>query len=148
MKENEDSKKINEKEKHKEKAPKKINNKENIDNKEQKDLIVKHEKPFKDKKAKWLRQTSLTALLIVIIVAVCIGINIAVDNINIADFDFTKDKIYSLSDASKQIVQAVDKDVEIMLINMPDYEDFAKKYNSVNDNVKVEVIDDITSRPD
>ena len=116
MKENEDSKKINEKEKHKEKAPNKINNKENIDNKEQKDLIVKHEKPFKDKKAKWLRQTSLTALLIVIIVAVCIGINIAVDNINIADFDFTKDKIYSLSDASKQIVQAVDKDVEIMLI--------------------------------
>ena len=148
MKENEDSKKINEKEKHKEKAPKKINNKENIDNKEQKDLIVKHEKPFKDKKAKWLRQTSLTALLIVIIVAVCIGINIAVDNINIADFDFTKDKIYSLSDASKQIVQAVDKDVEIMLINMPDYEDFAKKYNSVNKNITVEVIDDLTSRTD
>lgn len=141
------------------KDSKNLNNKENQKNKESKDLIVKKEKPFKDKKAKWLRQTSLTVLLIVIIVAVCIGINIAVEKVNITDFDFTQDKIYSLSDASKQIIQAVDKDVEIIILNQNLFnqmlgtnyngiEDVSKKYNSVNKNITVEVIDDLTSRTD
>ena len=116
--------------------------------KKSKDLIVKKEKPFKEKRAKWLRQTSLTVLLILIIVAACVGINIGVEEINLADFDFTQDKIYTLSDMSKQIAKSIDKDVEILLINMSDYEDFAKKYNSENKRITVEVIDDVTARTD
>lgn len=116
--------------------------------KEKKDLVVKKEKPFKEKKAKWLRQTSLTVLLILIIVAACIGINILVEEQNWADFDFTQDKIYSLSDMSKQIAESIDTDVEIILINMESYEEFAQKYNSVNDRITVEVIDDVTARTD
>ncbi len=117
--------------------------------KESKELVVKKEKPYKERKGKWLRQTSLTVLLILIIVVACIGINLFVENQNIAEFDFTKDKVYSLSDMSVSITEGIDQEVEIILINMADAQiDFAKKYNSVNDNVKVEVIDDITSRPD
>ena len=116
--------------------------------KKSKDLIVKKEKPFKEKRAKWLRQTSLTVLLILIIVAACVEINIGVEEINLADFDFTQDKIYTLSDMSKQIAKSIDKDVEILLINMSDYEDFAKKYNSENKRITVEVIDDVTARTD
>lgn len=116
--------------------------------KQSKDLVVKKQKPYKDKKAKWLRDTSLTVLLIVIIVATCIGLNIAIEAINPADFDFTKDKVNSLSDMSKQIAATIDEDVEILLINMSDYEDFAKKYNSENDRITVEVINDVTARTD
>ena len=52
--------------------------------KESKELVVKKEKPYKERKGKWLRQTSLTVLLILIIVVACIGINLFVENQNIA----------------------------------------------------------------
>lgn len=97
---------------------------------------------------KWLRQTSLTVLLILIIIAVCIGVNIFVDEVNLPEFDFTKDKIYSLSDMSKQVVNGINQDVEIILVNMDSIEDFAKKYSSENKKIIVEVINDLTSRPD
>lgn len=128
-------------------------------NTENKELVVKKEKPFKDKKAKWLRQTSLTVVLILIIVAACIGINILVEEVNIADIDFTQDKVYSLSDMSKSMIGGIDKEVEIMIIN-PDLinqmvgtnyngiEDVAKKYNSVNKKIKITIIDDVNSVPE
>ena len=114
-----------------------------------KELIVRTEKNVKDKKSKWLRQTSLTVLLIIIIIAACIGINLSVEKINIADFDLTKDKIYSLSEQSKQVAKSINQDVEIMLLNMTEAEkDFANKYSSINDKIKVEVIEDVTTRTD
>ena len=128
---------------------KKENKKEEKINKENKDLIVKKEKKQKTGTGKWLKQTSLTVLLILIIVAVCIGINILVENANLTDFDFTEDKIYSLSEQSKDIAESIDEDVEIILVNMSEsQEDYANKYNSVNDKIKVEVVNDVTSRPD
>ena len=138
---------------HKEENNKKENtqkiNKNVTNNSDNNKLIVKKEKPFKEKRAKWLRQTSLTVVLILLIVAACIGINILVEEINIADFDFTQDKIYSLSDRSKSIIEPINKEVQITIFNMTEsIEDFAKKYNSENKNIKVEVIDDLSSRPD
>ena len=97
------------------------------ENNTSKDLIVKKGKKVNLGRGKWLRQTSLTVLLILIIIAVCIGINLLVEQKNFADFDVTEDKIYSLSDMSKSIASSVDKDVEIILINMSEsVEDFAK----------------------
>ena len=120
-----------------------------IEQKENKELIVKKEEKTRIGTGKWLRQTSLTVLLILIIVAVCIGLNIFVENANLTDFDFTEDKIYSLSEQSKDIAESIDQDVEIILVNMSEsQEDYAKKYNSINSKITVEVIDDVTSRPD
>lgn len=148
---------------HKEENNKKENtqkiNKNVTNNSDNNKLIVKKEKPFKEKRAKWLRQTSLTVVLILLIVAACIGINILVEEINIADFDFTQEKIYSLSDMTKSMTSSIDKNIEIMIIN-PDkinemigtnyngIEEVAKKYNSINDKITVEVINDINSIPD
>lgn len=127
-------------------------NKENIidnDKNQEKNLVVKKEKKSRIEIRKIFKQTSLTILLIAIIITVCIGINIFVEDANWSDLDFTQDKIYSLSDMSKQIAEAVNEEVKITLINMPEAQiDFAKKYNSVNKNIKVEVIDDVTSRTD
>ena len=116
--------------------------------KKKENLTIKKVKKEKGSMGKWLRQTSLTVLLILIIISACIGINIAMDNVTLADFDFTKDKIYSLSDMSKQVAEGINQDVEIILINMSQVEDFAKKYSSVNNKIKVEIIEDVTSRPD
>ncbi len=117
-----------------------------------KDLIVKEEKKektFKERRGKWLRQTSLTVLIILIIIAACIGLNLFVENANLADFDFTQDKIYSLSDTSKQMAKSIDKEIEMILINMPEaQQDFAKKYNSENDKIKVEIVGNATDSTD
>ena len=130
--------------------------KESIIKEENKDLVKVKEK--KEKKemvekedggtGKWLKQTSLTVLLILIIVTVCVGINIFVDEVNLPELDFTKDKIYSLSDMSKQVANGIEQDVELTLVNMNGVEDFARKYSSENSKIKVDVINDLTSRPD
>lgn len=115
---------------------------------ENKKLAIKNEKRENNGLGKWIRQTSLTVLLILIIVATAIGINLVIEEANLTDFDFTQDKIYSLSDMSKQVAQGIKQNVEIIIVKMPEVEDFAKKYNSVNDKIKVELVEDITARPD
>lgn len=121
-------------------------NKENENKKQQKALSVKKEKRGK---GRWIRKTSLTVLLILIIIVVCIGLNLAVENANFSDIDVTKDKVYSLSEKSKDITKSIDKDIEITLINMGESEkDFVNKYSSLNDKIKIETIDDLTTRTD
>ena len=118
-------------------------------NDESKELIKSKKVKEKHGTSKWLKQTSLTIILILLIIAICIGINIIVDNANLIDIDVTKDKVYSLSQKSEEIAKTLDEDVEIMLINMGETEeDFVKKYSSLNDKIKINKIDDINSRPD
>jgi len=102
-------------------------------------------------KKKWLRDTFYTVLLIAIIFAVYYLINFAVEKINAEDLDLTSDKIYSISDFTRTKLGNLDKEVEIDLLNMSQYEyiiDFSNKYTQVNSNIKIERVDDLTSRPD
>lgn len=102
-------------------------------------------------KKKWLRETSLTIVLVLIIIAIYFEINALVDKLNISDLDLTKEQIYSLSDETKTKIQGIGKKVNITLINMSSYEyviDYANKYSEENSNIAIERIDDISSRPD
>lgn len=114
-----------------------------------KELVVKKEKANKIGIGKILRKTSLTILLILIIIAVCVGINIFAGASNWQTFDFTEDKIHSLSDMSKQMLESLDKDVKITIINMSEIEEnLANQYNSINNRITVEVVDDMSARTD
>ena len=102
-------------------------------------------------KKKWLRDTFLTILLIAIIFAIYYGVNIGIKNLNLKDIDTTADKIYSISEATETKLKNLDKKVTIELINMGNFSyilDFANKYTTVNSNISVERIDDISARPD
>ena len=102
-------------------------------------------------KKKWLRDTFLTILLIVIIFAIYFAINFVTGKLNLSDIDTTSDKIYSISEATEAKLKNLDKQVNVELINMGNYSyilDFAKKYTNVNSNITVDRIDDINSRPD
>lgn len=102
-------------------------------------------------KKKWLRDTFLTILLIVIIFVIYFGINYGVKKLNLKDIDLTTDKIYSISESTKTKLENLEKDVTIQLINMNDYvylQDFANRYTQLNEHIKVERIDDLSSRPD
>ena len=102
-------------------------------------------------KKKWLRETSLTLLLIAIIVAIYFEINVLVDKLNVPDIDLTKSQIYSLSDETKDKIKGIDKEIDILLINMQSYDyvtEYADKYTAENQNIKIERIDNLASRTD
>ena len=102
-------------------------------------------------KNKWLIKGTSTLLLVLIIIALYVGINILANEINIEDLDFTEKKLYSLSDETKTKIKDLNEDVTIQLINASDYvylTDYAKKYEAINDKIKVEEITDLSSRVD
>ena len=102
-------------------------------------------------KSKWLVKASTTLLLVLIIFAIYIGVTKLLENVNIPDVDCTTNKIYSLSDETKSRLKDIDKDIEITLINYgssDSMKNIMDQYKALNKKIKVEEIDDITSRID
>lgn len=102
-------------------------------------------------KKKWLKNTLFTVLSILIVVAIFVGINIAVEKANFADIDLTSEKLYSLSDESKDKLKDISQETKILLIGMQNYaqpEKFANLYNKYNEKITYEKIEDISKRPD
>ena len=100
------------------------------------------------KSARILRNLLVTILLMLVIVALCVGLNILIDKLNIPDVDLTQEKLYSLSQESKDKIKSVNKDTKIILYNMDDVKDFAELYNRENSHITCEVLTDVTTRPD
>lgn len=102
-------------------------------------------------KNKWLVKGTTTILLILIVIACYIGLNMLVEKINVEDLDFTEKKLYSLSDETKTKLKDLDEDITIQLINAENYSyltEYAKKYTTLNNKIKVEEITDLSSRID
>ncbi len=102
-------------------------------------------------KRKWLIDGTKTLILIAIIILVYIGVNILLEKVVLPDLDCTQDKIYSLSDESKDKLKGIDKEVTITLINYSSNTslvNFMEKYTGLNNNIKLEKIDDLSSRTD
>ena len=92
---------------------------------------------------KWLSNTAQTFLLVVILVAVFISINIYVQNLELDTIDVTKNKIYTLSDASKNVIKNVNKDVTIYLYGIEEdstLTNFVKQYSKINNHIKWEIL--------
>ncbi len=98
-------------------------------------------------KNKWLRSIVLTLLLVAIIICAYLAINYAVEKANIADIDMTKEKIYSISQETKDKLGNLDTDVTISIYNMNEYvKDFANQYARLTDKIKVEQVESLTSK--
>ena len=101
-------------------------------------------------KKKWLIDGTKTTILVLIIIAVFIAINFGMQTLDLAPLDFTQEKLYTLTDESKEKVKNIDKDVNIYFIGYTDEEptvDLAKQYNNANKRINVEAVD-INNRPD
>ena len=101
-------------------------------------------------KRNWLSKTAMTILLIFICIAIFIALNLWVRSLNLTSIDITEQKLYSLSDESKEQVKNVKKDVTIYFFGFNkdnSIVDLSKQYQKINDKVKVEIID-TASRPD
>lgn len=116
----------------------------------QKQLITKKKEKNK-KSGKFLLSGIVTILLVIILIDIYILVNIGLDKITLPEFDFTENKVYSLSDETKTKLQNLETEVKITLIN---YEDgnvvinFAEKYILLNKKITIEKITDLASRKD
>lgn len=89
--------------------------------------------------------------LFFIIIFIYFFVNIIFEKINLKDIDFTKNQLYSLSEESKTKIASINKKIKIELINLDSYqyiEEYIKKYRDLNQNIEIEKISNIASRPD
>ena len=109
-----------------------------------------HSKFIEIIKKKWLVDTSKTFLLMAIIVAIFISINVLMQNWNPTPIDFSQEKLYTLTDESKEKVKNIDKDVNIYFVGYTDEDnnlELAKQYKKANEKITAEAVD-ANNRPD
>lgn len=124
---------------------------EKIKSKEKKEKKEKKPNKFiQTIKKKWLVDGSKTFLLVVIIIAIFIGINMGMQELELTPLDFSQEQLYTLTEESKEKVKDIDKDVHIYFIGYTDEDtnlSLAKQYKNVNEKIVAETID-INNRPD
>ena len=127
--------------------------------KEKKEKKEKKKKNKKDKetnkfvqtvKRKWLIDGSRTLSLVLLILAAFLGINTGMKVLDLTPIDLTQEKLYTLTDESKERVKDIDKDVHIYFVGYTDDNAdlaLAKQYKDVNEKIVAEAVD-AESRPD
>ena len=101
-------------------------------------------------KKKWIADTTRVILLVALLVVAYLAINMLADKFNLPTLDFTEEKLYSVSDESKEKVKDIDQEVTIYFFGADENTaiiDFAKQYTAINNKIKVEVVDSM-QRPD
>ena len=148
---------VQEKQKHKEE--KAIEKKKAKEGKETKKIKNTKKQVKKDKetsefvqkiKKKWLIDGSKTLILVLLIIAVFLAINIGVQSLDLTPIDLTQEKLYTLTDESKERVKNIDKDVNIYFVGYSDSDAdlaLAKQYKSANKRIVAEAVS-ADDRPD
>ena len=101
-------------------------------------------------KKKWLIKGSTTILLVAAIVLIFIAINMIMQYLELAPLDFTEEKLYSLTDESKEKVKNIEKNINMYFIGYSEDSsiiDLSKQYHNANEKIEVEAVD-INDRPD
>lgn len=109
---------------------------------------------FKEKfiikfKQNWIRNNSMTILLIAILITIFIALNLWIQSIDLAQIDVTENKIYSLTDSSKEILKNVDKEVKIYAWQYDEESsvvDLIKQYCRENEKITYEIITEETNK--
>lgn len=125
----------------------------NLDKKEDKKEQSKEKTPNKlieTIKKKWLIDSSKTIILIAIILTFFIGVTILMKNLELTPIDLTEEKLFTLTEESKEQIKNIEKNINIYFIGYQEDDptlDLAKQYTKVNDKIKIETAT-ATDRPD
>ena len=107
----------------------------------------KNKKEKKDKKPnkfieiikkKWLVDGTKTTILVLAIVAVFVAINVLMQKLELTPIDFSQEKLYTLTDESKESVKNIDKDINIYFVGYDESDtnlDLAKQYKKANEKI-------------
>ena len=132
---------------------KKEKKEEKLHEENSKELVkIKDKKSANEVLKKWLAKTSLTAIIIAIIIAAYIGLNYFLEKAKLTDIDLTKEKVYSLTDTSKEFLKNIEQNVDVILINMNEFAqaviDLSYQYNKANENIKIKEVEDVSQEPE
>ena len=103
----------------------------------------------KIKKNVLIKRTS-TIIFIAILVALFIGLTLCLNSLELDPIDFTTDKLYTLTDTSKERVKNIQQEVNIYFVGYLDESetiDLAKQYHNANEKINIETVT-ANDRPD
>lgn len=92
---------------------------------------------------KWLSNKTQTILIVGILVAIFLSINLYIQDKDLPEIDVTENKIYTLSDASKEVVKNIKKDVKMYIYGFEESHSivsFIKQYAKINDHISYEIL--------
>ncbi len=92
-----------------------------------------------------------TIILVLSLFIVFIGINILIQQLDLADIDITKNKLYTLSQNSINQIKDIQEKTKIYLIGFTketSLEELVKQYKKQNNKITYEIIDNIQDRID
>ena len=118
--------------------------------KEKKEKDQKENKFLQIIKKKWLINGTTTLALVLIIILVFIALNMWMQSLELTPIDLSQEKLYTLTDESKEKVKNIDKDINLYFVGYTDSDstvDLAKLYIKVNEKINAEAVD-ATTRPD
>ena len=101
-------------------------------------------------KKSWLIKRTSAIIFMISMVVLFIVVTLAINNLNLNPIDFTSEKLYTLTETSKERVKNIDKDVSIYFVSYSDNSailDLAKQYHNENEKINVEIAK-ATERPD
>lgn len=99
-------------------------------------------------KKKWLTNKAKTWLMAAILVAIFIFLNLWIRTLNLPEIDVTENKIYTLSDASKDAVAKVNQSIHIYAYGFEEDSsliNFLKQYNKANGKITYEILTEETN---
>lgn len=103
----------------------------------------------KIKKSVLIKRTT-TIIFMIAIVILFIALTLWINSLDLNPIDFTSEKLYTLTETSKEQVKNVQNDVNIYFIGYSENDaiiDLAKQYHNENSKINIEVTN-ATSRPD
>ena len=115
--------------------------------------LIKTKRPSRFKrllKNKWLKNTSSTLAIVALILAIFIVLNVVINNLKLNPIDFTAQKVYTLSDDSKNEISKIEQNVTMYFFGYDETSTpvvLGRQYEKINDKIKVQVVS-TSERPD
>lgn len=94
-------------------------------------------------KKNFMTNDTRTVLIVLILLGLFIGVNLWVKSLNLAQLDITSDKLYSLTDTSKNVLNNLNKDIKIYVWAYDEESilvDLLKQYNGYNKKIQYEIV--------
>lgn len=103
---------------------------------------------FSEKFSLKIRQTVIvsklfTWLIVLVLIAAFVGLNLWIQTMDLPEIDVTANKIYSLSDASKEALKDIQQDIKIYVFGIEESDSVVgliKQYCNVNEHITYEIL--------
>ena len=95
-------------------------------------------------KKKWLAQGTTTTLLVLAIICAFVAIAVFLQSLELSPIDLSQEKLFTLTEESKNKVKDINQDVHIYFIDSTDDDqnyELAKQFHNANEHINIEKID-------